>query len=62
MRQQHQDSGYGPIRNPCEWFSHDLQILLVKLEQILHLKVDCSDCGPVLDRGSLPALCDIVQV
>ena len=30
------------------------QVLLVKLEQILHLKVDCSDFGPVQDRGSLP--------
>ena len=30
------------------------QVLLVKLEQILHFKVDCSDFGPVQDRGSLP--------
>ena len=35
---------------------HDLQVLLVKLEQILHLKVDCSDFGPVRDKGSLPYL------
>ena len=27
----------------CEWFGHDLQVLFVKLEQILHLEVDCSD-------------------
>ena len=26
---------------------HDLQVLFVKLEQILHLKVDCSDFGPI---------------
>ena len=39
---------------PYEWFGHDLQVLLVKLEQRLHLKVDCSDFGPVRDRGSLP--------
>ena len=26
---------------------HDLQVLIVKLEQMLHLKVDCSDFGPV---------------
>ena len=30
--------------------------MLVKLEQILHLEVDCSDFGPVRDRGSLPYL------
>ena len=34
--------------------THDLQVLFVKLEQILHLKVDCSDFGPIRDRGSLP--------
>ena len=28
---------------------HDLQVLLVKLEQILHLNVDSSDFGPVRD-------------
>ena len=33
---------------------HDLQVLFVKLEQILHMKVDCLDFGPVRDRGSLP--------
>ena len=38
-------------QEPCEWFGHDIQVLLVKLEQILHLKVDCSDFGPVRDRG-----------
>ena len=27
-----------------------------ELEQILHLEVDCSDFGPVRDRGSLPYL------
>ena len=45
---------YQPIHYPCEWFGHDHQVLLVKLEQLLHLKVDCSDFGPVRDRGSLP--------
>ena len=40
----------------CEGFGHDLQVLLVKLEQILHLKVDCSYFSPVWDRGSLPHL------
>ena len=39
-----------------EWFGHDLQVQLVKLEQILHLKVDCSDFDSVWDRGSLPWL------
>ena len=39
-----------------KWFSHDFQVLLVKLEQILHLKVCCLDFGPVRDRGSLPYL------
>ena len=29
-------------------------LLWVELKQILHLKVDCSDLGPVRDRGSLP--------
>ena len=33
---------------------HDLQVLFVNLEQILHLKIDGSDFGPVRDRGSLP--------
>ena len=33
---------------------HDPQVLLVKLEQILRLKVDRSDFGPVRDMGSLP--------
>ena len=28
--------------------------VIVKLKQILHLKVGCSDFGPVRDRGSLP--------
>ena len=37
-------------QEPCEWSGHDLQVLLIKLEQILHLKVDCSDFGPVRDR------------
>ena len=30
---------------------------LVKLEQILHLKVDCSDFDTVRNRGSLPGYC-----
>ena len=41
-------------QEPCEWFGHDLQVLVVKLEPILQLKVDCSDLGPVRDRVSLP--------
>ena len=48
--------GHTCIIGPCEWFGHDFQVLLVKLEQILHLKIDCSDFGPVRDRGSLPYL------
>ena len=46
-------------QKPCEWFGHNLQVLLVKLEQILRLKVDCSDFAfgfPVRDRGGLPYL------
>ena len=31
-------------------------MIFVKLEQILHLKVGCSDIGTVQDRGSLPYL------
>ena len=34
----------------------DLDILWVELKQILHLKLGCSDFGPVQDRGSLPYL------
>ena len=30
--------------------------ICVELKQILHLKVGCSDFGPVRDRGSLPYL------
>ena len=37
------------LQEPCEWFAHDLEVLLVKLEQILHLEVECSDFGPVRD-------------
>ena len=33
-----------------------IEVLWVELKQILHLKVDCSDFGPVWDRGSLPYL------
>ena len=42
-------------QEPCEWFGHDLQVLFIKLEHKLHLKVevDCSDFGPVRDRGSV---------
>ena len=43
-------------KESCEWFGHDFQVLLVKLEQISHLKVESSDFGPVWDRGSLPYL------
>ena len=31
-----------------------------KLEQILHLKVDSSDFGPIWDRGSLPYPCALL--
>ena len=31
----------------CEWFGDDLQVLLVKLKQILHWKVGCSDFGAI---------------
>ena len=41
-------------QEPCEWLGHDLQVLLVKLDQILHFKVGCTDFGPVRDRSSLP--------
>ena len=34
----------------------DLEVLWVELKQILHLKVGCSDFGPMQDRGSLPYL------
>ena len=51
-----QDHNQTIHRNPVNGFGHDLQVLFVKLEQILHLKVDCSDLGPVRDRGSLPYL------
>ena len=40
----------------CEWVNGDLEVLLVELKQILHLKVGCSDFGPVWDRDSLPYL------
>ena len=40
-------------QEPCEWFVHDLLVLLVKLEQILlRLRVDSLDLGLVQDRGS----------
>ena len=39
-----------------EWVDCDLEVLWVELKQILHLKVGCSDFGPVRDRGSLPYL------
>ena len=35
---------------PCEWIDADLGILLVNLEQILQLKVGCSNFGPVWGR------------
>ena len=38
----------------CEWFDCDFEVLWVELKQILHLKVGCSDFGPVWDRDSLP--------
>ena len=51
-----QDHNQTIHRNPVNGLvmTHDLQVLFVKLEQILHLKVDFSDFGPVRDRGSLP--------
>ena len=33
-----------------------IEVLWVELKQILHLKVGCSDFGPVWDEGSLPYL------
>ena len=36
------------------WICSGSVFLFGKLEQILHLKVDCSDFSPVRDRGSLP--------
>ena len=32
----------------------DPEVLWAELKQILHLKVACSDFGPIRDRGSLP--------
>ena len=43
----------------CEWVDCDLEVLWVELKQILHLKVGCSDFGPVRDRGSLPYVYDV---
>ena len=40
-------------------FGHDLQVLLVKLKQILQLKVGCSDFGLVRDKDSLPYLAEL---
>ena len=36
-------------QEPCEWVDADLGVL-IESEQILHLKVDCPNFGPV--RGS----------
>ena len=47
--------GLPPLSLP-NWFDCDLEVLWVELKQILHLKVGCSDFGPVKDRGSLPYL------
>ena len=44
------------LQEPCEWVDCDLEVLWVELKKILHLKVDCSDLGPVWDRGSSPYL------
>ena len=38
------------------WMGCDLEVLWVEVKQILHLKVSCSDSGPVRVRGTLPYL------
>ena len=40
----------------CEWVDCDLEVLWVELKQILHLKITCSDLGPVRDRGDRGSL------
>ena len=57
---------YSTHRNPrsasnhsqgsCKWFKHDLEVMAVKLEKILQLKVGCSNLSPVQDFGHLPYL------
>ena len=44
------------IRDSRTLLTMDLEVLRVELKQILHLKVGCSDFGPVRDRGSSPNL------
>ena len=36
-----------PFTGFCEWVACDLEVLWVEFKQILHLKVGCSDFGPV---------------
>ena len=38
----------------CEWFKHDCEFFLVKLEQILQLKVGCLNFGPGQDLAIYP--------
>ena len=44
------------------WVDCDLEVLWVEMKQILHLKVSCSDFGPVRDGGSLPYLLWLVSM
>ena len=38
----------------CEWFKHNCEVLWVKLEQILQLKVGCPNFDPVRDSAIYP--------
>ena len=41
----------------CEWFGHDFQVVSGSVGKVganMHLKVDCSDFGPVRDRAVYP--------
>ena len=38
----------------CEWFKHNCEVLWVKLEQILQLKVECPNFGPVRELAIYP--------
>ena len=40
----------------CEWLKHNCEVLWAKLEQILHLKVECPNFGPVQDSAFYPNL------
>ena len=43
-------------RGSCEWFKHDFEVPWTKPEQILQLKVECSNFGPVRDLAVCPTL------